>query len=136
MRRVFSLCAVSLLSIVHVLHSSSDLLHVLLTFRQVVDSQDQVRFGRKLDHPLPISLGSLYYCQESGMFDAWRCWSDTQWLCVGMMSTLSLPKSLLYSEAKLIWYNGLHTRVDILHLIKAKHSEGDRRTRDKSQGNS
>ena len=70
MRRIFSLyIAVSLLFNVHVLHSSSDLLHVLLTFRQVVDGQDQARFGRKLDHPLPISFGSLNYCQESGLSD-------------------------------------------------------------------
>jgi len=72
-------------------------------------------------------------------------WSDTQSLCVATKKSWErcLPKSLLYCEARLIWYNRLHARVDILHLIsatelqiKVEHLEGDRKTRDKSQGNS
>ena len=62
--------AVSLLS--NALHSSSDLLHVLFTFRQVVDSKDQARFRIKLDHPLKTCFGSLNYCVGSVVYLMYR----------------------------------------------------------------
>ena len=116
--------------------TSSSLSDKLLTARIKRDSES--------NWTIPSRHASVLLTTAWGVLSIWctgcRCWSDS--LCVwhprklwaqsqpfhclpfGLYTSRSngsntLKKSLLYCEARLVWYNKLPTRVDILYLISA-----------------
>lgn len=142
----------------NMLHSSSDLLHILFTFWQVVDSKDQARLWSKLHHPLTISFSPLNYslervvhpkqalfctrscgCQQRNSEQDDNPLSTYHLDCTsGGNSGGTLRKSLgLWGQLHMIQWTS-HYRVDVFHLIpafelqlKMEHKEEERRTTDK-----